>query len=307
VVIVHGPFLGTEALAAGDVSRRSLRNGYRAVYRNVYVPNGLELTAVSRAVAAWLWSGRQATVTGLSAAALHGARWIDAGLPAELNRASGKGVHGIVIHRDELADDEVRVRNGICMSTPARTAFDLGRRGGFTRAVIRLDALARATGLRIDDVEVLADTHRGARGIVQLRRVLCVVDGGAESPQETRTRLLLLAAGLGRPQTQIVVCDGFGYPFARLDMGWEEWHVAVEFDGAQHWTDPAQRTRDIDRLAELDGCGWRLVRVSADMLRYRPQVIIDRTRQALRAAGCPQRMLGVERPLMERFSLDRVS
>jgi very-short-patch-repair endonuclease len=70
-------------------------------------------------------------------------------------------------------------------------------------------------------------------------------------------------------------------------MGWEEWKVGVEFDGAHHWTDPKQRTHDIDRLAELDARGWIIIRVSADLLRYRPEVVIERVRRALRAAGCP--------------------
>ncbi|HNA52167.1 MAG TPA: DUF559 domain-containing protein, partial [Mycobacterium sp.] len=71
----------------------------------------------------------------------------------------------------------------------------------------------------------------------------------------------------------------------RIDMGWEDWLVGVEFDGAQHWTDPRQRTWDIDRQAELEALGWRIVRVSADMLRYRPSVVVARARAALTAAG----------------------
>jgi hypothetical protein len=49
---IEGPFIGTEALAAGLVSRRDLRNRYEVVYRNVYLPKGYELTAATRAKAA---------------------------------------------------------------------------------------------------------------------------------------------------------------------------------------------------------------------------------------------------------------
>lgn len=114
-----------------------------------------------------------------------------------------------------------------------------------------------------------------------------MVDGGAESPYETRTRLLLAGSGLPRPRTQIEVLNECGAVLARIDMGWEEWKVGVEFDGAHRWTDPAQRSRDIDRLAELEARGWTIVRVSADMLRYRPYVIVARARSALLASGCP--------------------
>lgn len=281
------PFRGTEALAAGIVTPHRLRTEFAKIHRDVYVRRGQMLTPVTRAVAAWLWSGRAATVAGLSAAALHRTAWIDHWLPAELNRRSRDKTAGIILHSDTLWDDETCVRDGIRMTTPARTAFDLGRRKGLINAVIRLDALANATELKVADVEVLADRHRGARGLVQLRRMLPMVDGGAESPYETRTRLALVAGGLPRPRTQIEVLNEWGAVLARIDMGWEEWQVGVEFDGAHHWTDAAQRTRDIDRLADLEARGWKIVRVSADLLRDRPGVVVARTRRALRAAGCP--------------------
>jgi restriction endonuclease-like protein len=248
---------------------------------------GKTLTPVTRAIAAWLWSGRPATLAGLSAAALHRTEWIDDWLPAELNRCSRDKARGIIVHSDTLDDDETCVRDGIRLTTPARTASDLGRRKGLISAVIRLDALMRATDLKAADVELLADRHRGARGVVQLRRALLMADGGAESPYETKTRLVLVGGGLPRPQTQIEVLNVWGAVVARIDMGWEEWKVGVEFDGAQHWTDSAQRTRDIDRLAELEARGWTIVRVSADMVRHRPDVVVARARNALRAAGCP--------------------
>jgi hypothetical protein len=257
------------------------------VHRNVYIPRGKKLTPVTRALAAWLWSGRSATLAGLSAAALHRTLWIDDWLPAELNRRSRDKVRGIILHSDLLADDEVCLRDGIGLTTPARTAFDLGRRKGLTAAVIRLDALMHATELKPADVELLADRHRGVRGLVQLRQALTLADGGAESPRETHTRLVLIGGGLPRPHTQIEVLNAWGAVIARIDMGWEEWKVGVEFDGAQHWTDPMQRTRDIDRLAELQARGWTIIRVSADMLRQRPHVVVARSRSALLAAGCP--------------------
>src|SRR3954452_23851377 len=106
VVTIAWPFLGTEALAAGLVSERGLSSRYDRIYRDVYAPRDCEMTAAKRGAAAWLWSGRQSTLVGLSASAVHGAKWIDASLPAELYRRNGKPVDGILIHRDELRDDE---------------------------------------------------------------------------------------------------------------------------------------------------------------------------------------------------------
>jgi very-short-patch-repair endonuclease len=279
------PFLGTEAIASGVVTKRTLRSRYEMVYRNVDVPRGVEITPADRAMAAWLWSGRGATVAGLSAAALFGTRWLDPHAPAELIRAD-TATNGIVVHRDRLLDDELCWVRGIPVTTPARTSYDLGRRPGLSKAVIRLDALGNATGLRAADIEAVARRHPGSRGVVQLRHALQLMDAVAESPQESRTRLLLMDGGLQRHQTQIVVRNSTGRFVARVDMGWEEWKVGVEFDGAQHRTDPAQRTRDIDRYAELADRGWVIVRVNSELLRYRPAVVLERVRAALRAAQC---------------------
>lgn len=280
------PFLGTEALTTGRLNRYQLRTRHEAVFRNVYVPRGTELTPVDKAVAAWLWSGRQATVVGLSAAALHGTLWIDAKHPAEINQPSRSQPQGIHIHSDTLGGDETGLVQGIRATTPARTAFDLGRRRGLTTAVIRVDALIQATRLKIPDVTALVDRHRGVRGVVQLRQVLDLADDGAESPQETRLRLLFTEAGMRPSNTQIEVFD-HGRQVGRIDMGWPEWKVGVQYDGIQHWTDPRQRTRDIDQTVEYEDLGWRIVRVGADLLRYRQGTIVGRTRVALRSAGGP--------------------
>src|SRR5262245_54569381 len=98
------PFMGTDAVASGRISRRQLARRYTTVYRNVYLDKEVQLTAVARAKAAWLWANQDATLAGLSASAMHGSRWIDAAEPAELMRR-GDEVEGILIHRDRLVDD----------------------------------------------------------------------------------------------------------------------------------------------------------------------------------------------------------
>lgn len=89
------------------------------LHRNVFVPRGAVLTPVDRAVAAWLWSGRRGVVAGLSAAALHGALWIDAKLPAELNQPSRHKTTGVILHSDHLVEVEVCVLDGIRVTTLA--------------------------------------------------------------------------------------------------------------------------------------------------------------------------------------------
>jgi hypothetical protein len=279
------PFFGRQAVRRGEISAWQLQRDYRAVYRNVYLSKRATPTALTRARAAWLWSGGDTTLTGLSAAAVLGTRWLDAGEPAELRRANRHAPPGIVVRSYDLAARETIMRNGIRITTPQRTAFDLGRSMPVTRSVPILDALSRATNFKVADVVSLAAAKPGNRGIRRLRSALKLIDGGAESPQESRVRLLLVAAGLPPPETQIEFTDEFGMARIRVDMGWREWRVAVEYDGIQHWSDRYQRSWDIDRIAMLEAMGWAVVRVSAEMLT-RPEVIIERVRTKLKAAGC---------------------
>lgn len=280
------PFLGSEALAAKSLPERAMRTLYEPVYPGVYAPSGFELTASQRARAAWLWSRRKAVVAGVSAAALLGAKWMDPLAPAELTYGNRHPPPLITVHSDTLLSGEATDVDGIGVTTAARTAFDIGRRTApRLQALQRLDALINATDLKPTDIEVVIAEHPGARGLLRLRRVLPLVDGGAESPQETATRLVLLDAGLPQPQTQIRVFGAYGDFVARIDLGYEDLRVGIEYDGPQHWTDRVQRDRDIDRYSGLLELGWTIVRVSSELLRYRQATFIARVVAAMRAAG----------------------
>lgn len=295
------PFLGTEVLAAKAIRERTMRTLYEPVYPGVYVPWGVELTARQRAEAAWLWSRRRGVVAGNSAAALLGAKWVSRDLDAELVHDNRKPPARLVVHTDTLKPDEVVAVDGIAVTGPARTAFDIGRRTeSRLLGLQRLDALANATAVGIDDVVAVIAAHPGARGLNRLRRVLPLVDGGAESPQETRTRLALIDAGLPRPETQIMVYDEYGEFVARVDMGYRDLRVGIEYDGPQHWTDPEQRQRDIDRHWALVALGWVIIRVSADLLRYREATFIGRVEAAMYAAGWAGQSASVKSTTVDR-------
>lgn len=279
------PILGRQAVREGRISAYRLRTTHRAVYRNVYLPKDAALTALTRARAAWLWSDGAAILTGMSAAAVYGTKWLDPAGPAEINRGNRRAPTGIVVHSYGLSPRDVRVVDGMRLTTPERTVFDIGRVLPGGRAIPILDAVVNATNVKIDDVIALADQKPGAPGVRRLRSTLELVDGGAESPPESRLRLLLIRSGLPPPETQIEFCDEVGHAFIRVDMGWRQWKVAVEYDGVQHWSDRRQRSWDIDRIAILEGLGWVVVRVSAEMMS-RPRVIVERVIAKLRAAGC---------------------
>ena len=64
-----------------------------------------------------------------------------------------------------------------------------------------------------------------------------------------------------------------GVTFAYLDMGWDEWMVAVEYDGDQHRSDRRQYVKDIRRIELLERMGWIVVRVVAE---DRPSDVLSR-------------------------------
>jgi hypothetical protein len=106
---------------------------------------------------------------------------------------------GVKTRRDVLLDYEVEVHDCFRLTTAVRTAFDIGRRDKLDTAIARLDALTRATNLKLADVEALATRHHGAPGLRQLEHVLELVDAGAQSPRETALRLMIIRDGLPKP------------------------------------------------------------------------------------------------------------
>ncbi|BBZ18770.1 hypothetical protein MGAD_31050 [Mycolicibacterium gadium] len=280
------PFIGAEALAGRAIPERALRRQYQPLYPGVYLPHDVEPTARVRAEAAWLWSKRRGVVAGLSAASMLGTKWISGRLPAELIHDNRRPPRLLTVRADVLAAGEVARVRGIAVTTAARTAFDIGRHTvNETVAVMRVDALMNRTSLDVEAIRAVAEEHHRVRGLPRLRAVLSLVDGGAESPQETVARLALIRANLPRPTTQVEIFDEFGQFIARVDMAYEEVKVAIEYDGEQHWADPAVRQADIDKMYELNRLGWIVIRVSSDQLRYRRTTYTMRVEKALLERG----------------------
>ncbi|OBH18591.1 endonuclease domain-containing protein [Mycobacterium sp. E3247] len=274
-------FSGSDAIAAAALNEYQLRRWYRPIFRDVYIPKRQEPSLDDRIFGAWLWSRRRAVIAGAAASALHGARWVDSDTPVELVSKNARPQRGLIVRNETLADDEVTVVKRLPVTSVARTAFDLGRHLPRSQALARLDALMRATPYSFEDVSILAKRYKGARGLRRLAEVLPLVDGGAASPKESWLRLLLIEAGLPKPTTQIPVNQGWRL-VGVLDMGWEDYMVAVEYDGDQHRTDRRQYVRDQWRLAKLAEMGWVVIRVIAE---DKPDDILNRVSRALARRG----------------------
>lgn len=276
--VVREPFIGSEAIAGGALTKSQLSTRFTRLFRDVYVDPDLEVTAALRAKAGWLWAGRCGVIAGFSAAALHGSRWVDDGRAVELIHDNRHRLPGILTRGDRIEEDEIEVIDGLPVTSPPRTVLDLGCWYPTMTAVAAIDSLARATDVKTTDVELLVERHGGRRGIVQARQAVQLFDAGAQSPKESWLRVVLVQAGLPRPDTQIPVFDEFGEAIAYLDMGWEDVKVAVEYDGDQHRSEKRQFSWDVKRLEMLQRRGWIVIRVLAG---DKPAGIIHRVRGAI--------------------------
>ncbi|HEX2214238.1 MAG TPA: hypothetical protein VHH12_12490 [Mycobacterium sp.] len=274
------PFVGGTAVDAGLLSRGQLRSRYRPIYRGIYVPRRHEVSLADRIVGASLTSAG-AVIAGVAASALHGAKWVGDDAPIELV-ATGRRQRGLIVRNETLAADEVTTVAGIRVTTPARTAFDLGRHLPRGKAVARMDALMNARPFSTEDVSVLAKRHRGARGLRRLGVALPLVDGGAESPMETWLRLLFVDAGLPRPTTQFVIYDERGRYVRRIDMCWEEFRVGAEYDGEQHLTSRDQYVKDVQVNRVLQRLNWHVIHVIKE---DRGEDIVEQVHSALLSRG----------------------
>jgi hypothetical protein len=261
-------FIGSEALAAGVLTRGQLRWNHRAIFPDVYISKEATPSLSQRIIGGWLWSGRRGVIAGLSAAALHGARWVDETTDVELIWRCGRPPVGIVVRNERIETDEIVEVAGLPVTTPERTALDIARDRPRDSAVARLDALARATGVAVAGVLPLVDRYRGARGLCRSIAALSLMDGGSQSPRESLVRLALIDAGLPAPRTDFTITDGT--TLALIAMGYEAPLVGIGFG-----------TGTPELLARA---GWKMI-PAADV--NNPQLTVYLVRAAVIERGYP--------------------
>ena len=278
---MNRPFLGPQAVTAGTLSRGQLRWNYAPVVPRVYAAKGAVLSTIPRIEAVALWAGDGSVIAGRAAAHLHGVRWIDADTPIEVITPSRRRWPGVIARQERIAEDEIVTIGGIAVTSPARTAFDLGRYLRRNVAVAQLDALAAATGVTDADALALLPRYPRARGVRTARIAMDLMDAGAQSPRETGLRLLVIDAGYPRPRTQIRVSDGSLTAF--LDMGWDEPMIGLDYDGEYHLTDRRRYVTDLARNEMLRRERWIDIHVVKE---HSPAYILQRLRRTWVERGC---------------------
>jgi very-short-patch-repair endonuclease len=284
LVDLAGVFRGTEALAAGVVTKEQLRGpGVRRLFRDVYLPAGMRVTHQRRCEAAALLAPPEAVLTGRSAATALGVELARPADPVEFvvdERYRFGPIRGITVKRTVLTWEDWQDWNGIRIASTARLGLDLAARADLRGAVADLDEVLRGGLVDRTTLEKrLVRCHE--HGVVRARQAVDLADPRAQSRPESELRVLLALAGL-HPEPQVQVWDAAG-PVCWLDLAFREWRVGIAYDGQWHALRLQLRKdrRMINRLQALD---WEIVFVTADDLYRHPESLLHTIHTALTKA-----------------------
>ena len=197
--------------------------------------------------------------------------------PVEIMVPAELAIPGCLVHVMPVPSGDVTEHAGVRLTTPDRTAFDCARWLPRLEAVTVVDQFLRR-GVDLDGLLHRPTTSRRARD------VLALADRRAASPRESWLRVILIDGGLPRPTAQIRVPLP-GDRNAYLDLGWEPYKVAVEYDGRAHHAGPADQRRDDLRRQELNRLGWRVIAVGRDIIPARTADFLEYVANALMERG----------------------
>lgn len=269
------------------VTRRVKTGRLQRIYRGVFAVGHTPRTAEARWIGAVMASGRGAVLSHLDAAALW--RIYDGGgaqIHVTTASRSSRKVPGIQVHRARRLDpDDVTVRNGIPVTTVARTLVDLTDLLGSDRI---LRAVREAEFLRLLDLEALdaaVQRARGRRRLGALHMAMAAHTPGQIVRDELEHRFLELvrAAGLPFPETNVRIrVRGRLY---EIDCLWREQRVAVELDGRAAHARTMAFENDRARDAALNAFGLRPLRFTWRRVTRESAEVIAELEDTLAQAG----------------------
>lgn len=268
--LISRPFTAADAQAAGLPRHRLLKlrreGAIRPILYGVYVAAEVRDCVELRVAAVKLAMPPHTIVCDRTAAWLHGVdafdfvdlEWLPpvdtCVLPAN-NRSRREQCKG---SRRDLSADDVMDLVGLKVTTPLRTALDLGCSLSRPMALATLDALLHANYFNVAALCNEVRRFRRRRGVVQLRELIRLADPKSESYGESWTRLAILDAGLPPPESQFVITV-HGVELFRLDLAYWRHRVCVEYDGVQFHDTAEARAYDEQRRRWLREHGWIVI------------------------------------------------
>jgi very-short-patch-repair endonuclease len=216
-------------------------------------------------------AGKDARASGLSDVAP-----IHLMVPPGRRAPRGRGVRG---HTGLLPGDVETSAAGLLVVRAPVIWGQLAVALSLTELVVLGDASLRRGLATVTALEATASGQRHRRGTRRMRQALSLLDVRAESPMETRLRVLMVLAGLPMPAVnRDVVVDGQW--LARPDLSYPDLRIAIEYEGDHHRTDRRQWRSDKRRRRLLEDAGWMVIEVTADDVFRRPDELLQRIRRA---------------------------
>lgn len=271
------PFTAEQAAAHGLTGDQLRSAPWRQVFHRVWVHADLPDSRSLRLQAARLIIPPYGVVCGLSAAWLHGVdvlRLDDLDLHVSFPRGRRtRSRPGLRVCQETLHPSDITDVDGMRVTTALRTAFDCLRWLRGAERLVVADALAHAGVLDVAELRRYFATKRRLRNLRIGEGLVDDIEPLSESPMETRTRALMLDAGIPPFTPQWSVYDATGAFVGRLDLADRKLMLAVEYDGALHWE---QRRADDRRRDALRALGWTVIVVSADDIFRTPEATVAR-------------------------------
>lgn len=189
-------------------------------------------------------------------------------------------------HADDLVE-----KDGVRMTTPLRTALDLGRQRWPEPALTALDALHRLGDFTVDELVDAIDRFAGMRWVRTLRTVAPHTDGRSQSGGETVVRWRWTQLAVPSPEPQVEVRAGSKLAF--VDVGNEAALFGVEFQGREWHSGEANEAADAERFAWLDHeAGWEIRPVWTPDVYGRNSTLEDIIHAGFRSARARRRTPG---------------
>lgn len=288
----HGLITSRQLTSAG-LSRQAISDRVKAgrlhrVRRGVYAVGHKVLSPTAYRLAAVLTVGDSALAGHTTAAAIWDIRQSTTSthhitVPDARRDRAGIRVHHRPIHADDRA-----LRDGVPVTSLARTLVDLG---DVVPAIQVRNAFVRAEQLRLIDMRAIdaalarsSDRRRGPRILRELLR------GYDPRWELTRSRLelamldLLAGENVPEPEVNAWIHDRF-----MADFLWRQPRLIVETDGAQTHDTATARRADARRDRSLTSLGYRVLWVRSSDLSSQPEAVAERVEQELRATARPAR------------------
>ena len=277
--LTRGPFTVAEAERAGLTRQQLEGRTWRRLGAGLYTWAGLPDSPAVTLAAVSMRLPQGAAFSGRTAAWLHGLDLPPCD-PVEVTVPLGgvSTLAGATVRHHTLGEHELVRRLGMPTTSLLRTAVDLGSSLRLVEAVVAVDMALQARRVTLDQLRAHERANRGAKGIAQLRRILGLADPAAESPMETRLRLLLVLSGLPRPESQVSLHDEAGRFLGRADLYYRAQRLGLEYDGGAHRDSLVQDDRRQNRLLSA---GYGLLRFTANDVLSSPNAVVAQVRAAL--------------------------